>query len=253
MTLLIGYQLAPEMVDPRFPVFLQRIGGLLLTLLVTAISLGAGAVIGTILALCRRDVSTGPTTRLPARALKRVLGVLSALFVEGVRGLPIMLLVLLTFHLPYRVAGLRLPGAVLAITAFSLYAAVYFSEIMRAGFRSIDPQLRQVGQVLGLKPARILLKIELPLVWRNMTPDLINLAVTVFKDTSTLAVVAVPEMTYVGRQALMSEPIHYQLILFLTLILYWVPATILSALAFRVGGLRLLLGDAPDLTTRPAG
>ena len=230
VTLLLGYPVPAEMVNPEFPIFLQRAGGLLLTLCLTAISLAIGAGIGTVLALCRREAADDP--RKPARARLMAWGMhsVASIVVECVRGLPIMLLVLLTFHLPYRLAGLRLPGAFLAITAFSLYAGAYFSEIMRAGFRSIPPGLRQAGLVLGLKPRKILLKIELPLVCRNMLPDVISLAVTVFKDTSTLAVVAVSELTYTGRQMLMSQPMNYGLVLFLTLLLYWAPASLLSAL-----------------------
>jgi ABC-type amino acid transport system permease subunit len=66
-----------------------------------------------------------------------------------------------------------------------------------------------------------------------MRPDLINLAITVFKDTSTLAVVAVPELTYTARQLLIAEPLNYGLVLLVVLGLYWLPATLLSALALR--------------------
>jgi His/Glu/Gln/Arg/opine family amino acid ABC transporter permease subunit len=231
--LVFGFPVPPEMVDPRFPLLLQRAGGLLLTLLVTVFSLIIGAAIGTILALGRRE-TTSDTQR---SGLKHLVGrahrYVAAAFVEGLRGLPIMLLVLLIFYLPYRVIEMRVPSFVLAMAAFSLYAGVYFSEILRAGFRAVDPGLREVGRVLGLTPTQILLNIELPIVCRTMMPDLINLAVTVFKDTSTLAIVAVPELTYVARQLLVSKPMEYELALCIVLVLYWVPATILSTFPFR--------------------
>ncbi|HYO49292.1 MAG TPA: ABC transporter permease subunit, partial [Chloroflexia bacterium] len=111
------------------------------------------------------------------------------------------------------------------------YASVYLSEITRAGLRAMDPRLRDVGQVLGLTRRQILLRIELPLIFRAMMPDIVNIAVTVFKDTSALAVVAVPELTYTARQMLMAEPLNYGLVLLIVLIYYWVPATVLSAFA----------------------
>src|SRR5688500_19101 len=233
ITLLFGYPLPAEMIDPRFPSFLQRAGGLSLSLLITILSLCIGAGVGTALALIRRQSNEDPRLNKVDRLLKQVFHFIASLFVEGIRGMPIMLLVLLTFHLPYRLAGLRVPGVVLALLAFSLYASVYFSEIVRAGFRAVDPRLRQVGQVLGMSSQQVLVRIELPLVYRNMKPDVINLTVTVFKDSSTLAIVAVPEMTYIGRQLLTSDPMNYGFLMFLILVLYWVPATILSALAFR--------------------
>jgi ABC-type amino acid transport system permease subunit len=249
ITLLFGYPLPSEMIDPRFPSFLQRAGGLSLSLLITLLSLLIGAGIGIALALSRRDFTNDPRVHPVNRLLKRTLHYVASVFVEGIRGLPIMLLVLLTFHLPYRLAGLRVPGVILALTAFSLYASVYFSEIARAGFRAVDPRLLQVGRVLGMTPTQVLLRIELPLVYRNMTPDVINLAVTVFKDSSTLAIVAVSEMTYVGRQLLTSQPMNYGLLMFLVLMLYWVPATILSAFAFRADRRRIKLGRATDIPT----
>ena len=205
------------------------------------VSLVLGVVFGTALALCRHDPGRGARSGRPG-ILKGALSYAAAAVVEGVRGLPIMILVLLTFHLPYRLVELRCPGSVLAVAAFSLYAGVYLSEIIRSGFRSIDPEFRHVGKVLGLSRWRVLLRIELPLVARNMTPDLMNLTVTVFKDTSALAVVGVSELTYTGRQILMSEPIHYGLVLFLTLVFYWAPATIVSSgFAFRADRRRAVL------------
>lgn len=236
-TLLFGYPLPPEMVDPRFPLFLQRFGGLLLTLLLTMFSLVIGAGIGIVLALCRRKSPTDAKGHLLTWLLCYAAGAL----VEGVRGLPIMLLVLLTFYLPYPLVGLRYPPFVLAIAIFSLYAGVYLSETIHSGFRSVDPQLRDAGQILGLTHFQILRRIELPLIYRTMLPDVINVAITVFKDTSTLAIVAVPELMYTGRQMLMSEPLNYGVVLLLILLSYWAPVTIFSMFAFRAEQRRVYL------------
>jgi polar amino acid transport system permease protein len=233
LVLLFGYPLSPEMADPRFPLVLQRVGGLLLSVLITVLSLIIGGSIGAILALCQREgseaIRRGTIVRLLIRALR---GTARGLVI-GVRSLPIMLLVLVIFYLPYPLSGLRLPSFALALASFSLYASVYLCEIIRAGLRSLDPQLRDVGKVLGLRPAQILLRIELPLVCRVMMPDIINVAITVFKDTSALSVVAFPELTYTARQMLMAEPLNYGLVLLVILALYWTPATLLSALVFQ--------------------
>jgi His/Glu/Gln/Arg/opine family amino acid ABC transporter permease subunit len=229
ITLLFGYPPPPEMVDARFPVFLQRSAGLLLTLLITVLSLAIGLVIGIALALCRREQAGDRRSGALVRLLSSAFRSLAVVVTEGVRGLPIMLLVLLTFYLPFRLFELRLPSFILATVVFSLYAGVYLSEIIRAGFRSIDLEWRHASRVLGLSRRQSLLKIELPLVCRHMLPDLRNLAVTVFKDTSTLAVVAVPELTYIARQMLISEPVNYSLVWLMVLTFYWLIATLMSA------------------------
>ena len=225
-TLLFGYPMPPEMIDPRFPELLQKIGGLGLTLVIALLSLTAGILLGCVLALCRRE--TGENVVPVLHFIRRGLGITATAFVEIIRGLPLMLLALLVFYLPYPITGRRFPGVILAVAAFSLYAGVYFSELIRSGFRTIPPGLREAGRVLGLRPRQIFLKIELPLVIRNMLPDVANLAVTVFRDTSMLSVVAVAELTYTGRQMLMSQPMDYGLVLILTMLLYWVPSTLIS-------------------------
>jgi ABC-type amino acid transport system permease subunit len=128
---------------------------------------------------------------------------------------------------------IRVPGVFLAVTAFSLYAGMYFCEILRAGFRSVEPGLLEAGRVLGLSRTRIFLLIELPIALRNMRPDLVNLAITIFKDTSTLAVVALAELSYTARLILSSEPRQYALIFLFVLLCYWVPASIMTAFLLR--------------------
>ena len=226
-TLLFGYPLPPEMINPRFPEYFYRAGGLSLTVMITAPSLVIGALLGCLLALCRRK---------PRRGIPFVPGVIlrsvssgAFLMVEIVRGLPIMLLTLLAFYLPYPLTGLRFPGVILAVIAFSLYVGAYFSEIIRSGFRAIPSGFHETGRVLGLTTSVIFLKIEFPLIVRNMMPDIVNLAVTVFRDTSVLAVVGVAELTYTGRQMMMSQPIDYGLVLLLTIFLYLIPATVISS------------------------
>lgn len=246
--LLFGYPPPPEMLDANFPAFLQRAGGLLLTFLIAVFSLTIGAGIGLILALCRRESATNMQEDIFQRSIRLVIGHIASAFVETIRGLPIVLLVLLVFYLPYPLFRLRVPTFVLAVAAFSLYAGVYLSEIIGAGFRSVDSRFRSVGQVLGLSPWRVFLRIELPLICRNMLPDLVNLTVTVFKDTSTLAVVAVPELSYVGRQMLMSEPANYELASLIVLALYWLPSFVLSMFAFRAEQWRKSVGKIQSRT-----
>jgi ABC-type amino acid transport system permease subunit len=233
-TLLFGFPLPPEMVDPRYPAFIQRAGGLVLTLWVTVASLLAGGVLGAVLALARREATpaagSGPIDR-HARAL---VGLLAAAIILVVRNLPIMIVVLATFYLPYSLFQVRIPGVVLAIVAFSLYTAVYLTEILRSGFRAVGTELSEAARVLGMTRMQIFLRVELPIAARTMRPDLLNLAITVFKDTSTLSIVAVAELTYVARQTLAARPLEYELALLLVLALYWVPSTLLSMLATRL-------------------
>jgi His/Glu/Gln/Arg/opine family amino acid ABC transporter permease subunit len=232
LTLLGGYPVSANLMGPGYPQLIQEIGGLALTLFITAVGLMAGFALALLLLACRQNRLTAardPGEQLLGRALS---GIATAL-VECIRGLPIIVLILIVFNLSYPLTGLRLPGVLLAAVTFGMYAASYLEETLRAGLRAVDPNLRAAGRTLGLTRLQTFQRIELPLIVRTMRPDLINIAITVFKDTSALAVVAVAELTYTGQEMVMSQPASYPLVLGIVLFLYWVPATAFSALAWR--------------------
>jgi polar amino acid transport system permease protein len=223
------------MTDPNFPVFVQRIGGLTLTLVVTAMSLFLGAPLGLVLAVTRGRPHGG-IARLPL-AEKMGWWVLqgpATVIVEVIRGIPVMILVLLTFYLPYRLFGLRVPAIMLAIVALSLYSGVYLSEIFRSGFRAVDERWIDAAHTLGLSKWQVLLRIKLPVTLRAMLPALLGLVITLFKDSSVLMVVGVPELTYSARQIQVAEPVSYALVLGLVLLIYWSLATTGSVLCNRL-------------------
>lgn len=226
-TLLIGYPITPEMIDPNYPAWIQQIGGLALTSVVTICSLLVGIPFGLALAISRRD------THRRIGAMWLLHGPSTAV-IEVIRGIPVMVLVLLVFYLPYRLLAIRVPAVVLAIIALSLYSGVYLSEIFRSGFRAVDRHWIDAAKILGLTKSQILLEIKLPIATQAMLPDFLGLAITVFKDTSVLVVVAVPELTYCARQMQVAEPINYTLVMGLVLVLYWSIATAGSVLCNRI-------------------
>jgi polar amino acid transport system permease protein len=229
-TLVFGYPVQSEMVNHDWPVFIQQIGGLCLSLTITVASLFCGAFIGVLLAAVRCYRPRRGRRSIAAGTFRGLAG----LVVEVVRGVPIMILVLLAFYLPSRLFGLRAPAVFLAIGAFSLYAGVYLSEIFRSGFRVVDQRCIDAARTLGLGPWAILTQIRLPIATRAMTPALVGLAITVFKDTSVLVVVAVAELTYTGRLIQAASPGDYALVLSLALLLYWSVATAGAALVARL-------------------
>jgi ABC-type amino acid transport system permease subunit len=136
------------------------------------------------------------------------------------------------FYLPYRLGALRVPPVVLAVAAFSLYAGVYLSEAIRSGFGAVDSGWVDAARVLGLSGRQILWRIKLPIALRVMVPAMLGQAITVFKDTSVLTVVAVGELTFSARQIQVSEPANYAVVLLLVLLIYWSVATAGSVLVY---------------------
>ncbi len=217
--LVVGYPVPHEFVDPAYPVFLQQLGGLQLTLLVAATSLLLGLPLAALLAVARERAGF----RWPARA-----------FVEIVRGVPVMLLVLLFVYLPYPLWGVRIPVAILGTAAFTLYAASYGTEIFRSGLRAVGEDVVDAARVLGFSRRQTLVLVQLPIAVRTMLPAFLGLLITIFKDTSVLVVVAVPDLTYTARQLTASRPADMLPVLFLLLLLYGGCASLASFLVGRL-------------------
>ncbi len=228
--LFFGFPVPPEMIDPNYPAFLQRIGGLQLTAVITILSLFFGAFLGLVLALFRTRRRQRHEASKKGRGFDFSARLTAAIIVEGVRAIPVIILVLLAFYLPFRLFGIRVPPVILAVGAFTLYGGVYLSEVFRSGFKAVDEGFIHAAKVLGLTRRQTLMRIKLPIAIRAMIPTFLNLSITLFKDTSVLVVVAVPELTYSGRSLFIAAPASYSLVLFLIILIYWTLATTGSAM-----------------------
>jgi His/Glu/Gln/Arg/opine family amino acid ABC transporter permease subunit len=219
--LIFGFPVPPEMIDPHYPELLQSMGGLQLTLVITFLSFLFGTPLGLSLAILR--TSRGKRSKILKRKYGFYLGTrwIAVMITEGVRAVPVLILVLLAFYLPYRIFGVRIPPVILAVGVFTIYGGVYLSEVFRSGIRAVDEGYIHAAMTLGLSKRQILMKIKFPIIIRTMIPTFLNLAITVFKDTSVLVVVAVPELTYSGRSLQVASPANYSLVLFLIILIYW--------------------------------
>ena len=153
-------------------------GGLLLNVFLAAISIVLCFPIGVLLALGRR--SEFPIVRM-----------LSTIYVELFRGVPLLALLLMAnvalgFFIPQALA----PGDVVrAIVVFVLFTSAYVAEIVRGGLQSIPRGQIEAGRANGLSPVSITTRIVLPQAIRNVIPSLVGQFISLFKDT-TLAGVA---------------------------------------------------------------
>ena len=153
-------------------------GGLLLNVFLAAISIVLCFPIGVLLALGRR--SEFPIVRM-----------LSTIYVELFRGVPLLALLLMAnvalgFFIPQALA----PGDVVrAIVVFVLFTSAYVAEIVRGGLQSVPRGQIEAGRANGLSPVSITTRIVLPQAIRNVIPSLVGQFISLFKDT-TLAGVA---------------------------------------------------------------
>lgn len=179
----MGYTLNFAAVWRSFDLLL---GGLLLSLQLAAVALLLGAAIGLVVAFA---LAGGPALlRRPAQ-----------LYVTVFRNLPILVLILFTyFALPQ--LGVRLDKVSSFILTLAVYAGAYLAEVFRAGLLAVPQGLKEAGLAIGLTPMQIRTSIVLPLMLRNVLPSLSSTLISLFKDTSLAATIAVPELTFEARK-----------------------------------------------------
>lgn len=160
--------------------------GLALSLGLAIISILIGALIGLILAFAL--TSKNRAAMIPAQV-----------YVTVIRNLPILVLVLFAFFaLPQM--GFRLDKIKSFVLVLSIYSGAYLAEVFRAGLLSIPKGLSEAGLAIGLTPMQICGSVIAPLMLRNVLPSLSSTIISLFKDTSLAAAIAVPELTFAARK-----------------------------------------------------
>ncbi len=166
--------------------FDRLLAGLALGLGLALVSIAIGALAGVVLGFA----SVGKN---------RAIRALVAGYVTLIRNTPILVIVLIVyFGLPQ--LGIRFGKLESFVFSLSIYAAAYLSEVFRAGLLSVPPGLVDAGQAIGLKPRHISLLVVFPIVLRNSLPALGSTFISLFKDTSIAAAIAIPELTFEARK-----------------------------------------------------
>lgn len=157
--------------------------GLALSLWMAALAIAIGVLIG--LALAVAHVSGGRATRAAISA-----------YVEIFRNVPLLLLVYFVFYGIPTQFDIRYGATASFVATLAVYAGAYLVEVFRAGLAAVPAGLIDAGKAVGLTPWQRLLHVRLPTMLRICLPALGNTFVSLFKDTSVAAVIAVPELTF---------------------------------------------------------
>ncbi len=170
----------------------QRLwGGLMLTFMLTIFGIVASFPIGILLALGRRSA-------LPAVSYG------CTLYIELVRGSPfITVLFLAQLFIPLVDPSLaNVPGTIRALVAVIMFSAAYLAENVRGGLQSLPPGQTEAGRALGLSGWQIIYYITLPQALRAVIPAILGSFISLFKDTSLVAIVGLNDLTrYVNVMA----------------------------------------------------
>jgi glutamate/aspartate transport system permease protein len=137
----------------------------------TVIAMIGGIVLGTLLALMR--LSAKPWLVVPAAA-----------YVNTMRSIPLVMVILWFFLLIPLLLGRPLGAELSAMVTFTLFEAAYYSEIMRAGIQSVPRGQVYAGYAVGMSYKQTMQLIVLPQAFRNMLPVLLTQTIILFQDTS---------------------------------------------------------------------
>ena len=200
-------------------------GGLMLTLMLAVIGNLGALPLGILLALGRRS-------DLP------VIRAFCIGYIELIRGVPLvtilyMAAVMLPFFLPI---GLRPDNIYRAMIGFILFEAAYQAENVRGGLQAIDRGQYEAAHALGLSGTLTTVLIVLPQALRMVIPALFNSFISLFKDTSLVAIIGLFEIVRISRSILAQTEwlgTHREVFLFAFMI-FWA-----FNLAFSYGSHRL--------------
>lgn len=165
----------------------QLLAGSKVTLYITVVGLAGGMLIGAIVGLMRAYGG-------------RVLNGIAFVYVEVIRGTPIVVQVMfLYFALPV-LASIRIDPMTTAILAIVINAGAYIAEIVRGAVLSISRGLTEAGLSIGLPRWKVIVHIVGPLAFRRLIPPLGNQCIVSLKDTSLFIVIGVSELTRTGQE-----------------------------------------------------
>jgi len=145
--------------------------GIAFSLELTAVAMVLGIVFGTLIALMR--LSGRPWLALPAAA-----------YVDTMRSIPLVMVILWFFLVMPLILGQPIGAQGSAFITFAAFESAYYSEILRAGIRSVPREQEAAAYALGLRYAQVMSRVVLPQAFRNMVPVLLTQTIILFQDTS---------------------------------------------------------------------
>lgn len=165
-------------------------GGLLVTLVLSYVGISVSLPLGVLLALGRRS-------RLP------VLKMLSVVFIETVRGVPLvtvlfMASVMLPLFLP---PGTTFDKLLRALIGVALFASAYMAEVIRGGLQAIPKGQYEGADSLGLGYWQKMGLIVLPQALKLVIPGIVNTFIGLFKDTSLVSIIGMFDLLGIVRQS----------------------------------------------------
>lgn len=199
-----------------FPLLME---GMLVTLQVSAISIALALLLGVI---------GGSVAHFRIAGL----ALLVRGYVDFIRNTPLLVQIFFVFYgLPG--IGLKLDPFWSGVVALTAWGSAYNIEIIRGGMSSIDKGLHEAANAIALPQRAFIFKIAVPIAVRLTLPALMNIAVSVLKNSAFLQAIGLAELTFVAVDRISLD--FRTLELFAAIgVIYLVVITVLSFAVARV-------------------
>ena len=158
----------------------EQWGGLLITLIASITGIVASLPLGILLALGRR--SDMPVVRT-----------LCTMFIEIVRGVPLVLVLFMAANMfpLFMPPGINPGKLLLALIGIGLFSAAYMAEVVRGGLQAIPKGQYEASMAVGLSYWRMMLLVVMPQALKIVIPGIVNNFISLFKDTSLISIIGI--------------------------------------------------------------
>lgn len=204
----------------------QLLSGLGITLSLALISFAIAIVIGIIF---------GMFSVSPYKSLRLI----SEIFVDVIRGIPLMILAAFIFWgIPNFIESLTgqqspINDFVAGTIALSLNSAAYIAEIVRGGIKAVPIGQMEASRSLGISYSKTMRKIVLPQATKLMLPNFVNQFVIALKDTTIVSAIGLVELFQTGKIIIARNYQSFKMYAILA-VFYLVIITLLTRLAKRL-------------------
>jgi len=165
------------------------------------------------------------------RSGKLWLGAPARLYVEVMRGAPLVLLLFLLYYGGPQF-GLRLPALVAGVAGLGLFGAGAFAEILRAGLDAVPKGDVEASRMLGMSRVQCFLHVEIPQAARTVIPPIFGQSIILVKESAVLSVITIAELTKAASElATLTFSVQPFIV---AALLYWALVELVAQIGFAV-------------------
>jgi len=166
--------------DQRWKLYFEGLGN---TLIISALALVIGVVLGFIIAIV--NYTHKKTGKL------NILSWIFKVYITLIRGTPVVLQLFIMYFL---ILIFIESGVIVGAITFGLNSAAYVAEIARGGLEAVDDGQMEAGRSLGLSYTQTVIKIILPQALRSILPALFNEFISLVKETAVVGYVGIRDL-----------------------------------------------------------